>query len=308
MSARILNTTGCGRMVLGLALAISCASDARALMLDVFPPSTADFDPSVPCPTPQFTPGGTDLINKGLVQVQNLGAAAKAALAGVLNAQFGAPWTYTWGDNLGGSLFVKEYEAVDVHDGDYCLHGADFSVTYSQSWDVLSSILEGDWKRLQWIQLIDRSHQAIADAGGQQWGVDPPADKWIDYNDNGKVDSGEIQDKAPFYYNSWETSANLVWDRGGTNLRVELDFADYPRSPHDELIPWHGDKTFYLFLATWDGNFNPGASPHNVVIRDCVTWGWDGICVPLPSAGPAGLTILLLLPLNRLARRLLART
>jgi hypothetical protein len=260
----------------------------------VVQPPAADFDPSVPCPTPEITPGGTDLINNGVVQAKAMNAADQANIGGKLQAQFGAPWQYTWGANLGGTLTVTDYKAVDEHNGAKCLHGADFAATYSHAWDAgFQAAVQGDWTHLQWIQVAQLSHQAIADYGAGEWVVDPPAGVWIDYNGDKKKQDNEIQDSAPFYYNSWETHADLKWGPGGEPQWVELNFDDTPRFSHPEVDTWHGDVTFYLFLATWDGNFTPGANPHNVTIHDAFVWGWDGQCVPSPAAFAGGLMLML---------------
>jgi hypothetical protein len=204
-------------------------------------------------PCTGVTPGGTSLIPFART---TLSTPDSTTITNQLNAQFGAPWQYTWGTNLGGSIALNTYNAIDQQRGANCLHGADINLTWTH--DALDTTfeiqIEGSASHIQWIQVVHRSHENITRFGGE-WSVDPPA---------GRVIRGVVQENAPFYYNEGERAASF--NQSGTE--INFTFADKPRISHPEVNTFHGDSTFYLILATWDGNFTPGVNPHTVTLRD----------------------------------------
>jgi hypothetical protein len=220
------------------------------------------------------TPGGTDLLDGGEVKRLRLTAEEKLAIWKDIQKQFGSPWSYRPGASLGGNLYVRLYKAYDEHKGSKCWHGAEFKAQHDVS--------PPSGRQLEWLQVYKESGGAESDP--YTYTVDPPPGAWIDENENGEVDPGETMDDAPFYYNKDENPGY---------------FYDRPGSAHPEAQPWSGSVTFYLFLASWDGDFNPGTYPHTITVHDGFKWGFDGYCTP----EPASLVVLVLGPLVWSRRR-----
>ncbi len=219
------------------------------------------------------TPGGTDILGGGFVRALDLSGSEMQQIWQDINGQFDSAWSYTMGPSLGGDLYIERYYAFDRHVGAKCLHGAEFKARFA-------NVTAPEGTVVDWFQLFKLGGQAQSPNGyppGPGWIIDPAKDVWIDMNGNGIEDPGERQDRAPFYWNQNEVPDRKI-------------LSDAPQQPHPESTPWEGSMTFYLFLATWDGNYTPGQYPHTITIHDGIAWGFSGVCL-VPEPGLLGVVI-----------------
>lgn len=249
------------------------------------------------------TPGGTTLLNNGVLSPVDVAATWPTIWNDVKN-QFSSNWTYTYTNvaDLGGSINVVDYKALDSEDGASCTHYAILLLYYD-------GITAPTGQTLDWIQVYKKSGQAQDPPGyGKQtgWSFDPP---------KGVTSNGTTNDKAPYYYNKgdkhYEPGITINIDGKDTKVPDNQVFYDKPQQVHTEANAWEGDESFDLFLVSYP---TPGAngSPdpydpniaHNITIYAGLTWGFVGECtVPVPSAVWMGLAGLLSMLVVRGLRR-----
>ncbi len=217
-------------------------------------------NPHATCPTPDITPGGTDLINAGITWTLNPNPDMLSALRTNYSAWAGTPATYTWSDNLNalnGDLYFDWYKAIDTHAGAYCYHGAQITLHYVPA--------VTDPAHVDFIQFFSET----GNSGSRTNTVDPePRD-----------------DNKPFYFTDTDVRTNYTHVSGLSGVI----FGDSPYDRHLEVNPASGSVTFQLQFASW------GTNDHSITLHDYVTWGYTWECVSVPSPGSITMAILGLL-------------
>lgn len=181
-------------------------------------------------------------------------------------------WTFSWGDNLNGTLTVDHYKAYDKHRDGICGHGAEFSCHYVPA--------DTDPDNLNWVQVFEASYDKEGIPAGTSI-VDP-------FQNDGT-------DDAPFYFSNLDDPKRYYYPK--VIPADSIIFGDTPIAEHYEDTAWSGWLRLNLFLASWDT-----ATPHELTIHDGVRWGYDAECVPVPMSVVLGLIGLAMI--HRMRRRL----
>jgi len=267
------------RFMLSAVLAAVLAASASASTVKL---TDANYQKHADCKC-DITSGGTDLValSCSLPTTDKDGGIAKA-----LKDQFGS-WggtamECTWSTKqLANDIDVDWYKATDTPKGSQCRHGAQIVIRYLRG--------EGDPTNLGWIQVLTKNDGGL-EVDPQQGAGSPPGDNkpfYFNYNDDGTLAENPYD-----YYKELGYGSPLA----GTVL------ADAPGRYHFEAQSWSGGRKFQTFLGGWETDF------HKLTLYNVVSWGYQGVCVPLPGALPAGTALMIVLAVvARIRSRMRAR-